>query len=65
MLKFYFWESDIGRAMAVASTVQEARELVMRELADNDAAREELRNMLAAEPEVVTDKPVAAIAWHP
>lgn len=51
--------------MAVASTVQEARELVMRELADNDAAREELRNMLAAEPEAVTDKPVAAIAWHP
>lgn len=60
----YAWDTEIGHAVAVAASVEEARAQLLATLDAKDAARDELALALSAEPQVVTGKPFAVVAWH-
>lgn len=61
-MTLFLWDTDIGRFIAYAENIEDAREVVMRELSSADAARNELEAAIAPEPRVVRDAR-AFLAW--
>jgi hypothetical protein len=60
----YVWDTEIGMAIAVASSVNNARCQILETLDPNDQARPELEAALQSEPRVVGNESFACMAWH-
>jgi hypothetical protein len=63
-MNWYYWDTDIGQAVACATSIEAAREQVMQKLAESDFARGELHEALQADPKVIEDEPFAVMAWQ-
>jgi hypothetical protein len=62
-MNVYRWNTDIGEVLACADDVAAARRQVMGTLSTDDAARLDLEQAIAEEPELV-EPPAALVAWH-
>lgn len=49
-MHWYYWDTDIGQALACAPSA--------------DAARDELAATLSAQPQINVGQPCAVVAWH-
>ena len=61
-LSLFYWDTEIGQMMALATDVAQARELIMNTLSKKDLARPELQEAISVEPEVITS-PKAIVAY--
>lgn len=63
-MNWYYWDTEIGRALACAPSAEAAREQLLATLPEGDAARSELAAALAVHPTIHSGQPCAVVAWH-
>lgn len=63
-MRWYYWDTNIGQALACAASADAARAQLLTALPAGDAARDELAEAFKAQPKINYGEACAVMAWR-